>query len=322
MQIYGVESYIGVPLNRRDGSSFGTLCALDTRPAPQPLTAEHISILELLASLIAYEMEGEETRQRHAAALQTAREAAHSRERFMGILGHDLRNPINAIIVAAKMLQEDPTLSTENTTLARVIGNSGRRMARLVSDTLDLTHGQLGSGIPISPEPADLEEICLQTVRELRVAHQDAEIIYAIRGDGWGEFDAGRVAQVISNLLSNALQHGAKGKPVRLTMHSTGDTVHVDVHNHGEPIPLEVQARVFDPFRRGATPRMEAAAIQGLGLGLYIAREIVRAHGGEIVLHSDESGTTFSTSWPRRKTTPEMGEHAIVVQDEPPIALS
>jgi signal transduction histidine kinase len=251
---------------------------------------------------MAFEMEAEEHDQNQSRELERAHEATRVRDQFVGILGHDLRNPLNAIAVASGVLQSDRSLSEENLMLAQVIQKSGRRMSRLVEATLDLTRSQVGGGISITPSCNDMATVCLQVVNELRVVHPQREILFEDLGDGHGYFDENRAAQAISNLLSNALQHGAKNQPVCLTLRSDAGNIIVEVHNYGEPIPADKRNSLFDPFQRGALPREEAMSSGGLGLGLYIAREIMRAHGGEIALTSDENGTTFSTCWPRQNT--------------------
>ena len=298
--VFGVESYIAVPLRRRDQSFFGVLCALDTKPTK--LSEDYLDIFHLLANLVSFEMEAEERGEHQNRELQLAREATRVRDQFVGILGHDLRNPLNAIAVASGVLQTDPALTEENLMLARVIEKSGRRMSRLVEDTLDLTRSQVAGGISIKPSPNDLGGVCLQVLNELRVVHPQREIIFEDQGDGHGYFDESRAAQVISNLLSNALQHGIENQEVRLTLRGDAENIIVEVHNFGKPIPAEKQHSLFDPFQRGILPREEAMGSAGLGLGLYIAREIMRAHGGDITLTSNENGTTFSTHWPRHKS--------------------
>ena len=297
-KVYGVQSYIGVPLYRRDGSIFGTLCALDT--VPVELSDDHLQTFHLLANLVAFEMEAEERRLQQQQELERARENTKIRDQFIGVLGHDLRNPLNAITVAAAVLLEDKTLSEENSMLAGVIRESARRMAGLIENTLDLTRSQVGGGIRLSPSPNDFGEVCLQVINELRVGHAARDIIFEERGDGRHYFDESRAAQAISNLLSNALQHGAPREPVRLTLRTEETDIFIDVHNFGAPIPEEKHDTLFDPFKRGAVPSEEAMQPQGLGLGLYITREILRAHGGDISLKPDENGNTFSTRWPRR----------------------
>lgn len=297
--VFGIESYIAVPIFRRDKSFFGVLCALDSKPTE--ISEEYLDVFHLLASLIAFEMEAEERRQEQNHELEAAREATKVRERFVGILGHDLRNPLNAIAVASGVLQTDPTLSEENLMLTQVIQKSGRRMARLVEDTLDLTRTQVGGGISINPSPNDMGEVCLQVLNELRVVHPQREIIFEDHGDGHGYFDENRAAQAISNLLSNALQHGAQNQVVRLTLRGDAENIIVEVHNFGEPIPTDKKESLFDPFQRGTMSKEEAMSSDGLGLGLYIVRQIMQAHSGTITLTSDENGTTFSTRWPRQK---------------------
>ena len=294
--VFGIQSYIAVPIHRRDQSFFGVLCALDTEPSE--VSEEHLEVFHMLATLVAFEMEAEERGECQSRELAMAREETKVRDQFVGILGHDLRNPLNAIAVASAVLQSDRSLSEENLMLAQVIEKSGRRMSRLVEATLDLTRSQVGGGISIAPSSNDMGEVCLQVVNELRVTHPQREIVFEDLGDGHGYFDENRAAQAISNLLSNALQHGSTKQSVRVTLYRHAENIIVDVHNHGQPIPADKQAALFNPFQRGTLSREEAMSSSGLGLGLYIAREIMRAHGGSITLTSDENGTTFSTCWP------------------------
>ncbi len=290
-----------MPLYRRDKSLFGTLCALDTQSTP--VSEDHLQTFQLLANLVAFEMEAEERRLQQQKALEIAQETTKIRDQFIGILGHDLRSPLNAITVAAAVLRDDETLSDENLMLARVIRDSGRRMSDLIENTLDLTRSQVGGGIRLSPSHNNLGEVCLQVINELRVSHAAREIIFEAHGDGHAHFDESRAAQALSNLLSNALQYGAPDQPVRLTLHSNESDIFIEIHNGGEPIPPAKHESLFDPFKRGALPSEEAMNSQGLGLGLYITREILSAHGGAISLTSDENGTTFSTRWPRHQTS-------------------
>jgi signal transduction histidine kinase len=215
---------------------------------------------------------------------------AHAPERFLGILGHDLRNPLTAMLGAAALLDVDP-LTERQTQLVSRIQRSAERMKRMVDVLLDFTRSRCGEGIPVSRAPVDMREICLQIVDEMRLAHPGRAAVFDAFGNLGGHWDGDRVAQVISNLLANALQHGRD--PIRLVVRDDGSEVIVEVSNCGAPIPEHTLPTLFEPFVRGEESG------HGLGLGLFIAREIVNAHGGRIDVRSDEAATVFAVHWPR-----------------------
>jgi PAS domain S-box-containing protein len=217
-----------------------------------------------------------------------------AREQFIGILGHDLRNPLAAILMAVEVLREIP--EPYAATVAR-IARSGHRIEAMIRDLLDFARGRLAGGIPIAPRPCDLQTVCSGVVQEVQQAHPGREIRFEAAGDLRGEWDADRVEQVVSNLVANAVTHGTG--LVRLTVRADGEEVVTTVHNEGHPIPAAVLPILFEPFTRPA-PETEGARSNGLGLGLYIASEIVHAHGAAISVTSTASqGTTFTIRWPR-----------------------
>jgi signal transduction histidine kinase len=168
-------------------------------------------------------------------------------------------------------------------------------MRRLVNDLLDLTRTRLGTGIPIAPQPVDLEVICQEVLAEFQTIQPDRRLEFPSEGDLRGSWDPDRLAQVLSNLLGNALQHGAHGGAVGVAARSDGDEVVVEVHNDGSPIPDAILSNIFEPMVR------HAHGNEGLGLGLHIAREVVLAHGGTVAVTSTAGdGTTFSVRLPRR----------------------
>ena len=237
----------------------------------------------------------EQARLQQLVELQAAREEnARLQERFMGILGHDLRNPLSAILMGVTMLQGvlpegDPRV------LAR-IGSSAERMARMIDQLLDLTRSRHGGGIPVEPRPLELADVVRRVVEELELANPDRTLTVGVEGETWGEWDPDRLAQVVSNLVGNAIRHGDGERPVEVRVRGEGGEVALAVHNHGAPIAGELVPILFDPFHRakGSSP-------SGLGLGLFIARQIVLAHGGEIgVASTAEEGTTFTVRLPRR----------------------
>ncbi|MBF5045259.1 response regulator [Aggregicoccus sp. 17bor-14] len=234
------------------------------------------------------------------------RDAAEFRERLLGIVSHDLRNPLQAISMSAQVLLrgvEGPAGALPEPALraAGRIAASSERMARMISQLLDFTRGRLGGGIPIQREPADLLLLCEQTVRELELGHPGRTLRYEARCDCRGEWDPGRIAQVLGNLVGNALRYSPPEEPVTITLEGTDTDVLLRVHNRGPAIPPALQPELFDAFRRGAGGAGSGTArSEGLGLGLYIVRQVVLAHGGAIDLTSSEpEGTTFLVTLPR-----------------------
>jgi signal transduction histidine kinase len=216
-------------------------------------------------------------------------------EMFTAVLGHDLRNPLNAILTAAQLLEhrsEDPSVKK---TAARML-SSAKRMSRMIEDMLDLARARLAGGIPLKREPADFGALVHRVVQEHQAAFPDRKIELRAEGDVTGEWDADRLAQVASNLIGNALQHGHPSCAVEVRLESSpGDTVVFSVANEG-CIPPEVLPHLFDPFRGGGR---SAVRNEGLGLGLYIVQQIVLAHQGRIDVESGETRTTFRVSIPR-----------------------
>jgi PAS domain S-box-containing protein len=229
------------------------------------------------------------------------KQAATFRERFVGIVGHDLKSPLTAITGAARFLLSRTELGEEQAELVHRIVSSAGRMERMIADLLDFTRSRLGGGFPVRPRATDLHQICRQIVDEAAVAHPDRRIVLEQNGDGRGAWDPDRVAQVISNLLDNALKYGAKESPVHVASRGRAADVLLEVRNAGPAIPADALPGLFDPFRRAASDERGGAERRGLGLGLYIAREIAAAHGGSIdVASSAEHGTAFTVRWPRR----------------------
>jgi signal transduction histidine kinase len=222
---------------------------------------------------------------------------AEFQERFVGILGHDLRNPLSALMMSLTHLERSAP-EPQRKGIARMQA-SATRMERMVDQLLDLTRSRLAGGIPICPTSADLGVVVDRVVDELRAQCGSRRIEVERGADLEGTWDPDRLEQVASNLVGNAVGHGDPGEPVSVKIRGDGEHVVMTVHNAGSPIPDELRAVLFDPFRRGArVPRSEHTA--GLGLGLYISREIVAAHGGTIDVTSDERhGTTFTVTLPR-----------------------
>ncbi|HEX8438353.1 ATP-binding protein [Archangium sp.] len=226
------------------------------------------------------------------------RQTAEFRERFLGIVSHDLRNPLSVINLSANLLLRQETLPERALRLAQRIALNAEQMGRMIADLLDLTRGRLGGGIPITPAPADLDPLGRRVVGELEVAHPDRELRLEARGNLQGEWDLDRLAQLIGNLLKNALDYSREGTPVTLSLQDEGERVRLEVGNRGEPIPAELLPLLFEPFRRGGS--RAGSASSGLGLGLFIVQQIATAHGGTVEVRSSrEEGTVFTVRLPR-----------------------
>jgi len=235
---------------------------------------------------------------------QQAREIAERqaifREQFIGILGHDLRNPLAAVIGSAALLLRQGLPEKHARLVGRIL-SSAERMERMIADLLDLTRSRLGGGIPIERRSVDLRGVCHRVLDEMEATHPEVEFRLIVTGNTWGDFDPDRIAQVLSNLVGNAISYGTPGGPVSICLREAEDprTLLLSVHNEGPPIPEEIRPSLFDPFRRGA--HRERSTSRGLGLGLYIANQIALAHGGSIEVESTaEGGTTFTVRLPRR----------------------
>ncbi|HEX5750241.1 MAG TPA: PAS domain-containing protein [Archangium sp.] len=231
-------------------------------------------------------------------AVERMQEEAQFRERFIGILGHDLRNPLNAIMLSARQLRRRGAMSPMQQQLAQRIETSAARMGNMISDILDLTRARLSGGIPLHLSPTSLPSVCRQVVEELSVAHPGRDILVQAEGAGEGIWDPERLAQVVSNLVGNALEHGEREGPVFVRCRDDADQQVLEISNPGTPIPGHLLATLFDPFRQGGT--MRSGRGSGLGLGLFIVRELVEAHGGQVSVRSTEDeGTTFTVVLPR-----------------------
>ncbi|WP_434386560.1 ATP-binding protein [Melittangium boletus] len=228
---------------------------------------------------------------------EAARQTAVFREQFLGILGHDLRNPLQAITGNAALLLRFGGLSEPQRRALQRITDSSERMARMINDLLDFTRTRLGGGYALERTRTDLYEVLRLVVEELEVAHPTRRFELSVDGDGWGEWDAGRIAQAASNLVGNAVQYSPPDSPVRVAARDEGARLRVEVRNGGAPIPPERLPHIFDPFVRGTDT---TRARTGLGLGLYITHEILKAHEGTLQVRSSAAeGTCFWFFLPR-----------------------
>jgi signal transduction histidine kinase len=277
-----------------DGRYFGNLCAIDPRPA-KVSDPKIVSMFNRFAQLIALQLENEMARAREHAALLDERAVGELREQFIAILGHDLRNPLQAFFAGCDFLLKKADDAVARDVVQRMKSNA-KRMSALINDVLDFARGRLGDGFAVNLDPTDdLNESLAAVVRELQDARQDRTIIAEIHIDRAVCCDAARVQQLASNLLGNALAHGAEGSMVRFTATVAGDDLLVEVWNEGEPIGADNMSRIFAPFWRRST----AVNREGLGLGLHICSQIVKAHRGQLTVTStQEGGTTFKATIP------------------------
>jgi PAS domain S-box-containing protein len=226
------------------------------------------------------------------------RKTAEFRERFMGVVSHDLRNPLNAILLSANALLRADGVHANHAKAARRIMASGERMVRMIGELLDFTRGRLGGGIPIHPQPCHLRHLCRQVIEELEIGHPGRELRLRADGDFQGVWDPDRLTQLLDNLGKNALDYSHANAPVDFTLTDAGDTLQIQVHNDGPPIPAALLPNIFEPFRRAVAG--DAHPTSGLGLGLFIVQQIAQAHGGTVEVAShDGQGTTFTVHLPR-----------------------
>ncbi|MES2535942.1 MAG: ATP-binding protein [Pseudomonadota bacterium] len=286
---YGFESYFSIPIYRAGGEFFGTLCGLDSRPAHLS-TPKIRDTLFLFADLISRQLEAENRLTASDSALRDERETSELREQFIAVLGHDLRTPLSSIVFGVEVLKQLSIGEKANTIVQR-IERSGRRITSLVDDVMDFTRGRMGGGMPLAlRESSELGSHLHHVIEEIKSAHGNRIIRVDIELDGSVFCDQDRIAQLLSNLLLNALVHGQLDKPVAVSASRVNSLLTITVSNAGPPIPTETMSRLFQPFWRGTGEKKSA----GLGLGLYIASEIARSHNGTLGVISDTEATTFT----------------------------
>jgi signal transduction histidine kinase len=286
--MYGFRSYISVPIILQNGDFFGTLCAIDPRPANVKARGT-VGMFKAFAELIAFHVHAQHRVDVAEADLLTEREASELREQFIAVLGHDLRNPLAAIMAGTHLLQRSPEQGTALRTVA-MMQNSVRRMAGLIDVVMDFAKARLGAGLGVQRHAVgSLDLVLKQVVDELQVASPDRVVQLAVEITEPVNCDPERIAQLASNLISNAITHGSRGTAVRVSANTAAGVLELSVANGGEAIPPALHARLFLPFVRASVQSNQ----QGLGLGLYIASEIARAHDGTLTVSSNERETRF-----------------------------
>ena len=225
---------------------------------------------------------------------------AQTQERFLAILSHDLRTPLGAIITATRFMLDAGGLEEPNRTLVTRASSSARRMNQMVLDLVEFTRTRLDDAIPVVRAEVDARRLVHDVVMEIAASYPESIVQMETGGDLSGAWDADRLTQALTNLVANAVQHGAAGKPIRVSARGRGNEVTLSVHNEGPVIPAERQAAIFQEGQR-VGPRPAASDRRHQGLGLYIVERIVAAHGGTVSLRSTAAdGTTFSIRIPRK----------------------
>ena len=298
---YGFQSYISFPIFRRDGGFFGTLCAIDPKPAKLKNRAT-TELFELFVQLISYHLGTVEDLERLNLDLRNERGQGELRETFMAILAHDLRNPVGATRMCADLLLHTEDLSERGMGIVGNIKSTTYRMQGLIDNLLGFAKGHLGDGIKLDlgTDTDVLRENLEQVVREIETLDPEHAPIVSIELERTVSCDPQRIAQLLSNLLSNALKHGDPQMPVRVDIRTNVDSFSISVSNNGKDIERERVPELFMPFigRESSNNR------NGLGLGLYICSEIARAHNGKIDVQSNNGLTNFTFIMPLNLNTP------------------
>lgn len=219
-------------------------------------------------------------------------ELERSRNLLLGMLGHDMRNPLNVVVMTAKYLQKLDVGDVVSRAAARLL-SSGARLQALLDDLVDYNRSNLGVGIRITRRPCDLTEVFNEQLDLLRAAHPEQEVEFQCSGDLNGTWDADRLHQLLGNLVTNALKYGDQTRPVCVRVEGRDQEVRIEVSNEGKPIAPNSIADIFKPLRRGTAPHHDPHANDSLGLGLYIVSEVANAHGGQVSVTSDEGATVF-----------------------------
>ena len=225
-----------------------------------------------------------------------AKDRALFAEQMIGIVSHDLRNPLSSILMASALLGTGH-LSVREQRFVTQIGRATERANRLIGDLLDFTQARLGGGLSITLEPIDLHEAVAASLEELRLAHPERTLLHVRTGEGTCSVDESRLAQLVGNLVSNAAAYGQPHHPITVTSTVEATRFWISVHNTGVPIPAETQAKIFEPMTRAAPASSKSRSV---GLGLFIVGEIAKRHGGGASVTSTAAeGTTFLATFPR-----------------------
>ncbi|MBE9661962.1 GAF domain-containing sensor histidine kinase [Mucilaginibacter myungsuensis] len=291
--LYGLRSYISVPIWLKGGRFFGTLCAIDPNPAAVN-NPETIGMFNLYAELISMHFDNYEQLEAAQTSLSQEKEIAVLREQFIAVLSHDLRNPVGAVKNVAQLMHRGRLDEAGTKRFAGVLLNSHHRMMGLINNLTDFARGRMGAGIVLQQSAEQMELPLRHVVEELQLIWPEREIDLQTDLEHPVYCDSKRVAQLFSNLLGNALIHGAADGPILINAESGPNKFLLFIQNSGKPIPESIMANIFQPFAKGH----EKPGQDGLGLGLYIASEIARAHGGTLEVRSDDETTIFTFTTP------------------------
>jgi signal transduction histidine kinase len=264
-------------------------------PSLEELTRFHEGIDQALAESIA----------------RFSQDLQRTRELMLASLVHDVRSPLAAMIQSGTVLLRSSELTTDQKRIAGIVVSSGSRISGMVTNLLDVAHARFGGVLPVSCAPMDVAGACRQVAAEIQAAHPGIAVELEISGDTTGIWDSQRLQQLLSNLLENAITYGDTTRPIRVIANGSRPELVLCVHNHGTPIPADKLHRIFDPLERVATDATESRQPGSLGLGLFIVREIARAHGGAVFVRSSaDQGTLLETRLPRRSTQPGTAKPA------------
>lgn len=306
LRIQASVAEVKLELRRPDGTPMPMMVNIAERPHDGG-TLLHVAVF-LAEDRHKYERElllqrrrAEELAAQHARdqqELDRARAEAEDRasfaEQLVGMVSHDIRNPLSVIRMSSVLLERGATPQQQVQAVARIT-RAVERVQHLIADLLDFTQARLGGGISVKKRECDLHQAIGDSVSELAIAFPAQRLVHESAGEGRCVADADRIVQAIGNLVANAATHGDPGQPITVRSEGGAGRFRVSVRNGGAPIPPDLLPHLFEPMVRGA----ESGAVQGVGLGLYIVREIVRAHQGNVQVRSTrEEGTTFVLEWP------------------------
>jgi K+-sensing histidine kinase KdpD len=292
----GIEAALIAPLHSQE-RFIGILC-VDYRQDRFSKSSGDFAVVEAIAGLCALAIMRTQTFEAAVAAEQEAKRLGDLQERRVAMVGHDLRTPLAVVSMGANVLRKSGHLEPSQDQVLARIARGADRMERLVRDLLDFTRVRHGFGLAVHRAPMRIGEACQRVISEFEQSRPERTVMLLIESDDCGEWDLDRMEQIVSNLLSNALQHGPRDAPVTLRVRGDAQEVELNVHNPGPPIPGELMPVLFEPFRRG---QAHEAGQAHWGLGLFIVREIVRAHGGSVEASSrKETGTNFTVRLPRK----------------------
>ena len=294
LRMQGFFDEVVVELNNSSGNKLRVLInALECRDENNNPIAIHY-IITKATDRLQYEQNLQYAKAITEKELQAEKENVLLREQLIAVLGHDLRNPLGAISMAIELLQEDVLLNADNAQLLAMLKRSSHRMAELINNIMDFARTRLGGNITIKKQDVNLQPVLEQIINELKIIFVKREIVSVFNITETVSCDPNRIAQLLSNLLANALTHGSPNAPVHIKATQLNGIFKLAVCNSGEKIPEELHERLFSPFtREGNRPSQN-----GLGLGLYISSEIARAHNGKIICTSTDEETCFTFEMP------------------------